>query len=96
MTDPAKAAAALRESDDPYGLKLKGERHEKILVINCGSSSLKYSSYESQRCITPRLRVLIDRVGMDGTRTRSIMARRVLAMLPEFAFPSSDAVDPRP
>jgi acetate kinase len=38
--DPAKAAAALRQSDDPYGLKLKGERPEKILVINCGSSSL--------------------------------------------------------
>ena len=29
MADPAKAAAALRQSDDPYGLKLKGERPEK-------------------------------------------------------------------
>ena len=56
MTDPAKAAAALRESDDPYGLKLKGERPEKILVINCGSSSLKYSFYDTQRCITARPR----------------------------------------
>ena len=47
MADPAKAAAALRQSDDPYGLKLKGERPEKILVINCGSSSLKYSFYDT-------------------------------------------------
>src|SRR5262249_19886629 len=38
MADPAKRAAALQKSEDPYGLKLKGERPEKILVINCGSS----------------------------------------------------------
>jgi len=41
--DPSKAAAALRQSEDPYGLKLKSDRPEKILVINCGSSSVKYS-----------------------------------------------------
>src|SRR6516164_7029417 len=38
LADPLKAAA-LHQGDDPYGLKLKGERPEKILVINCGSSS---------------------------------------------------------
>src|SRR4030095_7574094 len=48
MTDPVKAAAAMREGDDPYGLKLKGERPEKILVINCGSSALKYSFYHPE------------------------------------------------
>lgn len=47
LSDPAKAAAALHKADDPYGLKLKGERPEKILVINCGSSSLKYSFYDT-------------------------------------------------
>ena len=31
MADPAKAAAALRQSDDPYGLRLKGQRPEKLL-----------------------------------------------------------------
>jgi hypothetical protein len=36
LTDPQKARAALQQGDDPYGLKLKGERPEKILVINCG------------------------------------------------------------
>ena len=33
--DPAKTKAALQQGNDPYGLKLKGERPEKILVINC-------------------------------------------------------------
>ena len=47
MSDPSKAAAALRKGDDPYGLKLKGERPEKILVINCGSSSVKYRFYDT-------------------------------------------------
>ncbi|HEU0209832.1 MAG TPA: cyclic nucleotide-binding domain-containing protein, partial [Candidatus Udaeobacter sp.] len=43
--DPAKTKAALQQDNDPYGLMLKGERPEKILVINVGSSSLKYSFY---------------------------------------------------
>jgi acetate kinase len=67
MADPAKAAAALRKSADPYGLNLKGERPEKILVINCGSSSLKYSFYDT----TDESRVArgqVERIGIDGTR----------------------------
>ena len=44
LADPAKRAA-LRPSDDP--LELKGERPEKILVVNCGSSSLKYRYYDT-------------------------------------------------
>jgi len=67
MADPAKAAAAFRESDDPYGLKLKGERPEKILVINCGSSSLKYSFYDTAD-ESHNARGSIERIGMDGTR----------------------------
>src|SRR5262249_17456261 len=41
--DPAKTRAALQQDNDPYGLMLKGERPEKIVVINVGSSSLKYA-----------------------------------------------------
>ena len=40
MVSSSAAAAAFQQSDDPYGMRLKGERPEKILVINCGSSSL--------------------------------------------------------
>jgi acetate kinase len=67
LADPAKAAAALRQGDDPYGLKLKGERPEKMLVINCGSSSLKYSFYDTAD-ESRQARGLIERIGIDGTR----------------------------
>ena len=66
MADPLKAAA-LRQGDDPYGLKLKGERPEKILVINCGSSSLKYSFYDTAD-ESRQARGVVERIGIDGTR----------------------------
>lgn len=67
LSDPAKAAAALRRGDDPYGLKLKGERPERILVINCGSSSVKYSFYDTED--EKRFaRGLVERIGVPGTR----------------------------
>jgi acetate kinase len=65
--DPARAAAALRQGDDPYGLKLKGERPEKILVINCGSSSVKYSFYDTAD-ESRQARGLVERIGIKGTR----------------------------
>jgi acetate kinase len=66
LADPLKAAA-LRRGEDPYGLKLKGERPEKILVINCGSSSLKYSFYDTAD-ESRFARGLVERIGIDGTR----------------------------
>jgi acetate kinase len=67
LADPAKAAAALRQGDDPYGLQLKGERPEKMLVINCGSSSLKYSFFDTID-EARHARGLVERIGIDGTR----------------------------
>lgn len=67
MSDPAKVAAALSKGQDPYGLKLKGERPEKILVINCGSSSLKYSFYDTTD-ESRSARGQIERIGLDNTR----------------------------
>jgi acetate kinase len=67
MADPRKAAAAFHRGDDPYGLKLKGERPEKILVVNCGSSSLKYSFYDTAD-ESRHARGLVERIGLDGTR----------------------------
>ena len=67
LSDPAKAAAALRKSEDPYGLKLKGGRSEKIVVINCGSSSLKYSFHDTtDECRHARGQV--ERIGIADTR----------------------------
>ena len=67
MADPLKASAACRRGDDPYGLKLKGERPEKILVINCGSSSLKYSFYDTAD-ESRHAHGQVERIGIAGTR----------------------------
>jgi acetate kinase len=64
--DPAKTKAALQQGNDPYGLMLKGERPEKILVINVGSSSLKYSFYDTTD-ESRHAKGLVERIGLDGT-----------------------------
>ena len=66
IADPEKSAAAFHKSDDPYGLKLKGERHERILVINCGSSSLKYSYFDSEDD-SNQVSGQVERIGLSGT-----------------------------
>lgn len=67
LADPSAAVAALQQSPDPYGLTLRSERREKILVVNCGSSSLKYSFFDTadEGC---QGRGQVDRVGLSGTR----------------------------
>jgi acetate kinase len=67
--DPAKMKAALRQGNDPYGLMLKGERPEKILVINVGSSSLKYSFYDTTD-ESRHAKGVVERIGLDGTRLK--------------------------
>ena len=67
LADPEKAAAAFRKSSDPYGLQLKGERPEKILVINCGSSSLKYAFFDSEN-ESNTARGQVERIGTTATR----------------------------
>ena len=67
LADPAKAATAQRQGEDPYGLKFQGERPEKILVINCGSSSLKYSFYDTTDA-SRQTRGQVERIGIEGTR----------------------------
>ncbi len=67
LADPAKSAAALRRDEDAYGLALKGDQREKILVVNCGSSSLKYTFYDTAD-ESRQARGLVERIGGDGTR----------------------------
>jgi acetate kinase len=67
--DPEKTKAVLRQGNDPYGLMLKGERPEKILVINVGSSSLKYSFYDTTD-ESRHAKGLVERIGLDGTRLK--------------------------
>ena len=65
-SDPAKTRAALQQSNDPYGLKLQGERPEKILVINVGSlrSSTPFTT-RPMNCV--RQKVLLNAL---ASRTR--------------------------
>jgi len=67
MSDPAKAAAVTCKEDVEGLLALKGERPESILVLNCGSSSLKYSFFDTEE---PRnlAHGHIERIGAPGTR----------------------------
>jgi len=69
LADPAKTKAALGQGNDPYGLMLKGERPEKILVINVGSSSLKYSFFDTAD-ESRHAKGLVERIGLDGTRLK--------------------------
>src|SRR6516164_9736835 len=89
MSDPAKAAAALNKAEDPYGLKLKGERPEKILVINCGSSSLKYSFYDTAN-ESHQASGQVERIGIAGTRLAHHGPKgEVKRELPQSGFPEA-------
>jgi acetate kinase len=89
MTDPSKAAAALRKSDDPYGLTLKGERPEKILVVNCGSSSLKYTFFDTADA-SRQAHGQVERIGIAGTRhVHRGPQSEVKRELPQGGFPEA-------
>ena len=55
------------KSDDPYGLKLRTEQPSNLLIINCGSSSLKYALFdtsEKERVV----RGSIERLGTENAK----------------------------
>ena len=56
-------------SDDPYGLKLQADKPTKILVINCGSSSLKYTLFDTAQ----EKPVAVGQVERIGTETEMII-----------------------
>lgn len=61
------AVEAIQKSDDPYGLKLSTEMPAKFLVVNCGSSSLKYSLFDTAQ-ESRVVRGSIERIGTPGVR----------------------------
>jgi len=65
MSDPRKAAALTRKEDVAGLLELKGERPERILVLNCGSSSLKYSLFDTEHP-EKNSHGHVERVGAEG------------------------------
>lgn len=61
--------SAWKKHPDPYGLGLQTIRSMKLLVVNCGSSSLKYNFFDTQDP-AGETRGLIERIGQEGTRHR--------------------------
>jgi acetate kinase len=88
MAEPHRAAAPGRD-DDSRGLELKSERPQKILVINCGSSSLKYSFYDTAD-EAHHAHGLVERIGIDGTRLKHHGPKgEVKRELPQGGFPEA-------
>ena len=63
--DERTLKSALRENEDPYDLNFSSVTDAmKILVINCGSSSLKYSLFDTTRP-QPLLEGLVEKIGSE-------------------------------
>lgn len=67
MSDPVSAAAVMRKDEVAGQLALKGERPELILVLNAGSSSLKWSVFDTDNPANDA-HGQIERIGGTGTR----------------------------
>ncbi|HMD69354.1 MAG TPA: cyclic nucleotide-binding domain-containing protein, partial [Chitinivibrionales bacterium] len=61
------AAEAVQKSDDPYGLRLTTDAPSKFLVVNCGSSSLKYSLFDTAN-ESRVVRGSVERLGTPGVK----------------------------
>ncbi len=52
---------------DPYGLRLSTATPMKILIINCGSSSLKYGYFDTQQEAN-NMEGIVERIGLENAR----------------------------
>jgi len=89
MANGARTNGSASASTDPYGLDLRSDKPEKILVVNCGSSSLKYSFFDTA---DPKHRAsgLVERIGLEGTRIKHQGPKgEVVNDLPKGAFPEA-------
>ncbi len=78
MRDPEKAAVIAKKQDHGSELELKGEKRERILIINCGSSSLKYALFDTDYP-EHTARGCVERIGTHGTNLMQNSARGQLA-----------------
>jgi acetate kinase len=71
---------------DPYGLSLRAEAPIKLLVVNCGSSSLKYNLFDTAD-EKRNAKGLVERIGAEGTRHRAAYpAGEIVRELPRAGF----------
>ena len=57
---------AWKRASDPYGLKLSPATPKKILVINCGSSSLKYSYFDTAHAEN-NIEGIVEGIGLESS-----------------------------
>ena len=65
---------AWQSAPDPYGLRLSAATPMKILVLNCGSSSLKYQYFDTAQ-ETNNLKGIVERIGLENARIISSSKR---------------------
>ncbi len=61
--EKSRIQEAWENRSDPYGLSLVTEKAQKILVINCGSSSLKFSFFDTSDA-SKNLEGMVERIGL--------------------------------
>lgn len=69
--EQSRVEDAWRSIPDPYGFQLATASPEKILVINCGSSSLKFRYYDTAD-ETNNLSGLVERIGLDDSSLTAV------------------------
>lgn len=73
--------AAYRESEDPYDLNFSSVSEPmKILVVNCGSSSLKYTLFDTVKRL-PMIEGMVERIG-SGTAFHTIRTPEAVKKIP--------------
>ena len=63
----ARVEDAWRSLPDPYGLRLSSAAPAKLLVINCGSSSLKFNYYNTEK-ESDNIEGMVERIGLKDSR----------------------------
>ncbi|MBN2445017.1 MAG: acetate/propionate family kinase [Spirochaetales bacterium] len=75
-------ASFVKKDIDPYGLRLQSSKPMKLLVINCGSSSLKYFLFDTAD-EKKNAEGKVERIGEDGTEhTYIAMGKKIKKILP--------------
>jgi len=64
--EKSRVQDAWENRTDPYGLSLVTEKAQKILVINCGSSSLKFSFFDTANDGN-NLEGMVERIGLEDS-----------------------------
>ncbi len=69
----ATMRGTFRQGEDPYGFKLRTDSPVQLLVLSCGSSSLKYNFYDTRYEIHS-IHGVIENVGEEGTCLHQVSA----------------------